>query len=188
MQSDGTTGAAELFVADEESRIVLDSIRRIVQLLRRSANLSEKRFGLSAAQLFVLHKLVDVESLSVGELAGRTLTSQSSVSEVVQKLVTAGYVGRVRSTRDARSVVLSLTDSGRSIISKAPIAPQDYLLAGLRRMPPRDRRQLARLLSRLVKETGMIDVVPTMLFEDERETPDPPRSTEKGPEPVQPTA
>lgn len=152
---------------DEECKIVLDSVRRLVQLLRRSANVSEKRWGLSAAQLFVLHKLSDAQSLSVGELAERTLTSQSSVSEVVQKLVTAGYVARVRSTRDARSVELSLTDAGRKIIEKSPVAPQDYILAGLKRMPPRDCRQLARLLSRLVKETGMINVTPTMLFEDE---------------------
>src|SRR6185437_16198076 len=81
----------------DECRIVLDSIRRIVQLLRRSANVSEKTLGLSAAQLFVLHKLTDAKSLSVGDLAERTLTSQSSVSEVVQKLVAGGLVARVRS-------------------------------------------------------------------------------------------
>lgn len=152
---------------DDESRVILDSIRRIVQLLRRTANASEKQCGLSAAQVFVLHKLTDAASLSVGELAARTLTSQSSVSEVVQKLVGAGYVARERSTRDGRSVQLSLTDAGRSIVAKAPIAPQDYLLAALKRMPPRDRRQLARLLSRLVKETGVVNLPATMIFEDD---------------------
>jgi len=155
----------------DDCRSILDSVRRIVQLLRRSSNATEKRVGLSAAQLFILHKLEDAERLSVGELAERTLTSQSSVSEVVQKLVTAGYVSRVRSTRDARSVELSLTDSGRETIRSAPMAPQDALLAGLNRMPPRDRKQLARLLGRLVKETGMVEVVPKMFFADEDERP-----------------
>lgn len=150
----------------EDSRVVLDSIRRIVQLLRRTSNQSERRMGLSAAQLFVLHKLRDVERLSVGELAARTLTSQSSVSEVVQKLVTAGHVARARSARDGRSVELSLTELGRKLIENAPIAPQDYILAGLSRMPPRERRQLGRLLSRLVKETGMVNVEPQMVSFD----------------------
>jgi DNA-binding MarR family transcriptional regulator len=162
------------FQPDEECRLVLDSIRRIVQVLRRSANVSEKQHGLSSAQLFVLHKLADAQSLSVGELADRTLTSQSSVSEVVQKLVTTGAVARVRSTRDARSVELSLTEAGRNILKTAPAAPQDYLLAALKRMPPRDRKQLSRLLGRLVKETGMVNVTmrPHMLFEDEVEHAD----------------
>jgi DNA-binding MarR family transcriptional regulator len=160
------------FHSDDESRVVIDSVRRIVQLLRRSANASEKQMGLSAAQLFVLHKLADAQSLSVGDLAERTLTSQSSVSEVVQKLVVAGLVDRTRSKRDGRSVELTLTDSGRQVLGRAPVAPQDYLLAGLNRMPPRDRKQLARLLGRLVRETGMANItLPSkMMFEEESET------------------
>jgi DNA-binding MarR family transcriptional regulator len=163
---------------DDGSRVVLDSIRRIVQLLRRSANASEKHLGISSAQLFVLHKLADVKSLSVGDLAQRTLTSQSSVSEVVQKLVTAGFVTRTRSTRDARSVDLSLTEAGKAILHKAPVAPQDYILAGLNRMPPRDRKQLARLLGRLVKETGVVNVTlsPKMIFQEDDADSFPPES------------
>jgi DNA-binding MarR family transcriptional regulator len=172
MDNSSPQGQASELHADEESRTVLDSVRRIVQLLRRSANVSEKQVGLSSAQIFVLHKLADVTTLSVGELAERTLTSQSSVSEVVQKLVTRGFVARTRSVRDARSVELSLTDAGRQLLSRAPVAPQDTLLAGLNRMPPRDRKQLARLLGRLVKETGMVNVTlsPKMLFEEEDES------------------
>ncbi|HWE96408.1 MAG TPA: MarR family winged helix-turn-helix transcriptional regulator [Tepidisphaeraceae bacterium] len=160
-------GARSEQQVEDECRTALDSIRRIVQLLRRTAPTGGAGAGLSAAQLFVLRKLADVQSLSVGELAGRTLTSQSSVSEVVQKLVTAGLVTRVRSPRDARSVELSLTEAGQNTLRLAPVAPQDYLIAGLKRMPPRDRRQLCRLLGRLVKETGMVDVTPRMLFDEE---------------------
>jgi DNA-binding MarR family transcriptional regulator len=161
------SGARSEIQVEDECRVALDSIRRIVQLLRRTAQPGDTGAGLSAAQLFVLRKLSGEQSLSVGELAERTLTSQSSVSEVVQKLVTAGLVMRVRSPRDARSVELSLTEAGQGALRHAPAAPQDYLIAGLKRMPPRDRRQLCRLLGRLVKETGMVDVVPRMLFADE---------------------
>lgn len=142
----------------DDSRQIMDALRRIVQLLRRTSNVAEKQAGMSAAQLFVLHKLADAGRLTVGELAERTLTSQSSVSEVVQKLVTAGLVERTRSSSDARSVILSLSEAGRKAVESSPAAPQDYLLAALHRMPPRDRKQLARLMTRLVKETGMIDL------------------------------
>ena len=150
----------------DESRDVLDAIRRIVQVLRRSAQAAEKRVGLSAAQLFVLHKLAETQSLSVGDLAQRTATSQSSVSEVVQRLVTSGLVARQRSARDARAVELSLSESGRALITKAPEAVQDQLLEGLSHMPARDRRQLAKLLNRLLQEMGMGNVPAKMLFEE----------------------
>src|SRR3989440_12814736 len=85
-------------------RSVFDSIRRIVRVLRLSARHTEKTFGLSAAQLFVLHKLAEHDAPQTpGDLAGKALTDQSSVSVVVQRLVDRGYVQRVRSTQDGRS-------------------------------------------------------------------------------------
>src|SRR4051794_12576310 len=41
----------------QSARLVFDSIRRIVRVLRLSARHTEKEFGLSAAQLFVVQKL-----------------------------------------------------------------------------------------------------------------------------------
>ena len=58
---------------------VLDSIRRIVRLLREGTRASEDAVGLSAAQLFVLQKLDPAVPLSLNELAARTLMHQSSV-------------------------------------------------------------------------------------------------------------
>jgi len=151
----------------EQSREVLDAIRRLVQVIRRSAQAAERRVGLSAAQLFVLRKLAEVQILSVGELAIRTATSQSSVSEVVQRLVTAGLVQRQRSARDGRSVELSLSDAGRALVDKAPQAIQDHILEGLSRMPGRDRAELARLINNLLQETGIAQGPAKMLFEEE---------------------
>jgi DNA-binding MarR family transcriptional regulator len=151
----------------EESREVLDAIRRLVQVIRRSAQAAEKRVGLSSAQLFVLRKLSEVQSLSVGELAVRTATSQSSVSEVVQRLVTSALVSRQRSPRDGRSVELSLTDSGRTLVEKAPQAIQDHILDGLSRMPGRDRVELSRLINRLLQETGIAQGPIKMLLEED---------------------
>jgi len=154
----------------EASREVLDAIRRIVQVLRKTAQAAEKRVGLSAAQLFVVRKLLETDALSVGELALRTATSQSSVSEVVQRLVTAGLVTRIRSARDARSVELSLTDAGRELAAKSPEAVQDRVLEALDRMRASDRAQLAKLLALLLEEIGIAHTPAKMLFEDGKPT------------------
>jgi DNA-binding MarR family transcriptional regulator len=152
----------------EDSRNVLDAIRRIVQVLRKTAQTAEKKVGLSAAQLFVVRKLAETQMLSVGELAQRTATSQSSVSEVVQRLVTSGLVSRQRSARDARSVELTLTETGRELAARSPAAVQDSVLEGLNRMNPNDRKQLSRLLGILMDEVGIAHISPTMLFEEEK--------------------
>jgi len=152
----------------DDSRNVLDSIRRIVQVLRKTAQTAEKKVGLSAAQLFVVRKLAETQMLSVGELAQRTATSQSSVSEVVQRLVTSGLVSRQRSARDARSVELTLTEAGRELAARSPAAVQDTVLEALNRMNPNDRKQLSRLLGILMDEVGIAHISPTMLFEEEK--------------------
>src|SRR5262245_58016101 len=88
----------------DDIRRVLDAIRRVVRVLRVSAVEAERTLGLSAAQLFVLHKLGDGQSVSVNELAERTHTHQSSVSVVAQRLVDGGLVRRQESAADGRRV------------------------------------------------------------------------------------
>src|SRR4051794_22052590 len=94
----------------DDVRAVLDSIRRIVRELRLSSRAAEKHVGLSGAQLFVLQKLAEGGcALSLNELADRTLTHQSSVSVVVQKLAERRLIKTFRSSQDGRRVELSLT-------------------------------------------------------------------------------
>jgi DNA-binding MarR family transcriptional regulator len=153
--------------SNRDARSVLDSIRRIVRTLRVSSRQAEQDVGLSGAQLFVMQKLGDEAALSVNELAARTLTHQSSVSVVVQRLIARGFVKRAPSKKDGRSVLLSLTPAGRRVLAGAPGAAQDRIIAGLTRMPSPSRRQLAGLLERLIAESGLADVVPGMMFEEE---------------------
>jgi len=149
-----------------EARSILDAIRRIVQALRLSDRAAERQAGISGAQLFVLEKLAAAQGpLSVNELADATLTHQSSVSVVVQKLEQRGLVTRVRNTRDARRVELSLTPQARKLLRKAPQATQDKIISAINAMPPSQRKQLAKLLESLSQSLGG-DAAPSMLFED----------------------
>ena len=115
-------------------RGVLDSIRRVVRVLRVGSRDAEKKVGLSGAQLFVLQKLSETKTLSVNELAERTHTHQSSVSVVVQRLVDQGLAARKKSPKDARQVRLSVTRAGRTILRSAPAAAPEQLIDALSRM------------------------------------------------------
>jgi DNA-binding MarR family transcriptional regulator len=146
---------------------ILDSFRRIIRMLRVASRATEKEYGLSAAQLFVLHALANAPALSLNEVAERTRTHQSSVSVVVQKLVERGLVARDPVPGDARRMALSLTPAARRLIVDAPDAPSERLISALERMTPTSRTRLASSLSRLVGELGADEGPATMLFEDE---------------------
>jgi DNA-binding MarR family transcriptional regulator len=150
---------------DRSSREVLDAIRRIARALREASRASERSLGLSAAQVFVLHRLAGAPALSMNELAERTLTHQSSVSVVVSKLCDRGLVARSASESDARRVEVSLTRQGRTLIERVPAAAQDRLIAGLARIGDRRRRLLAAGLRQLVDAMAPAGEPTEMFFE-----------------------
>jgi DNA-binding MarR family transcriptional regulator len=152
--------------AADEIREVLDSIRRIVRLLRLSSREAEREVGLTGAQLFVLQKLAEAKMLSVNELAEITHTHQSSVSVVAQALVDKGLVSRARAEDDARRLELTLTPAARALVRKAPGAAQDRLIEALERLSGPTRSQLSKSLARLVEEAGLGDEEAPMIFED----------------------
>lgn len=150
---------------DPSVRQSLDAIRRIVQALRLTAREAEKRVGLSAAQLFVLQKLGEAGRLTINELAARTHTHQSSVSVVVQRLARRNLVTRRRSDNDRRAVEAALTPTGRALLERAPQAAQERLVVALQALPLGQRKRLAALLTRVVRQTGLSSARPELFFE-----------------------
>ncbi len=144
----------------------MDRLRQIVRALRLSARAAEKRDGISAAQLFVLQKLDGAKAASLGELAARTATDQSSVSVVVSRLVERHLVRRVESKDDARRVEIRLTRSGQALLRRSPQAAQVHLVRALARLSIARRRALAHGLDALVLHMRLRQE-PRMFFEEE---------------------
>ncbi len=142
----------------------LRALRRLVRALRLADRAAESRLGLSAAQLFVLERLEEGPVGSMAELAGRTLTDASSVSVVVQRLSERGLVVRATAPDDARRTTLRLSASGRKLLGSAPRSPQADLLVSLEHLTAVERRELERLLERVVRGMGIDDNAPTPMF------------------------
>lgn len=145
---------------------VLDAMRRIIRDLRQSSRLSERRFGIGGAQLFVLQQLADSPADSVNELADRTYTHQSSVSVVIRRLVEQGLVVRRPATDDRRRRELRLSPAGKRLVARAPVTAQVRLIHALRGLPEAQLTTLERLLKRVVKSMGAAHEPPEMLFAD----------------------
>ena len=149
-----------------EVQVILDDLRRIVRALREWSQAAVESVGLTGAQLFVLDAIADAPAISLNQLAARTRTHQSTVSEVVSRLVERGLVRRVTSAKDARKIELALTRTGRTRLDRAPTAPQTRLIAALERLSPRDRARLSESLSHLVATMNLADESPQMFFEE----------------------
>jgi MarR family transcriptional regulator, lower aerobic nicotinate degradation pathway regulator len=157
---------AHISAAAQDTRAVLDSVRRIVQTLHESSRRAERHVGLTGAQLFVLQNLADSPDLSLNELAARTRTHQSSVSTVVTRLVERRFVVRSRSAADARRIALRLTARGRRLIDAAPDVAQARLIRAIERLPIGRRRALARSLDALTRAMALADERAVMFFDD----------------------
>ena len=149
-----------------EGKRILNSIRQLVRALRLFDREAQTRHGISAAQVFVLHALQEEEGLSLSDLAERTATDQSSVSTVVQKLVTIGYVSRTPRKEDRRQMEIRLTPKGRTVVRKTPPPAQQKILAAVDAMSPRDRKALAELMEAFVEGFGVRGKKTPMMFEE----------------------
>ena len=143
----------------------LDSLRRVVHALRTATRASERAFGLSAAQLFVLRQLSVTSGQSLSDLAVLTRTTQSSISEVVARLVRDGLVSRAPSSRDRRRAELSLTTAGEAVLANAPETIQERLLRGFESLDEEGQRAVADGLESWLTASGLDDVAPALFFE-----------------------
>lgn len=154
-------------VVDEtaEAARAMDSLRRVVHALNIATRASERAFGVSAAQLFVLRQLAVRSGQSLSDLAARARTTPSSISEVVARLVRRGLIERRPSTDDRRRAELSLTDRGRTTLAKAPETVQERLLLGFDQLDGSSRAALADLLEVWLTASGLDNVAPALFFE-----------------------
>src|SRR5512141_3390272 len=99
-----------------EANRAMDGLRRIVRALRVGNIRAEASHGISSAQLFALRAIDAQPGGSLRDLADRTLTSQSTASEGVARLVAQGLITRVSSAEDRRRIELRVSGDGRKIL------------------------------------------------------------------------
>ena len=148
---------------------VFNALRRLVHTLHTASRDTERRLGVTGAQLFVLTQLRLSPSLSINALAERTMTHQSTVSVVVQRLVDRKLVMKTRSSEDRRRVELSLTPAGTALLRRAPEVFQVRLLGAIEQLTESDRAVLARTVSQIVTSLGgNADAPASFMFETTR--------------------
>jgi DNA-binding MarR family transcriptional regulator len=138
----GTDGDA----ADE----LAQAFKRALAALRRLRARENQCPGeLTYAQYSLLFCLRDQSELSLRELADLAELSPASATEMLDGLAAAGLVHRVRSARDRRVVLTSLTDSGRALVEGHRARVEPRLRGALSRFSDQELLTAAAVLDRL---------------------------------------
>jgi DNA-binding MarR family transcriptional regulator len=107
--------------------------------------------GLRRPHFLVLSALAERGAASQAALGRRLLIDRSEMHDLLSELEQRGHVARVRDQHDRRRMLVDLTPAGARALNrldKQVQSAQDTLLAPL---PTSDRRELERLLARLVE-------------------------------------
>ncbi|HET7627657.1 MAG TPA: MarR family transcriptional regulator [Bacillales bacterium] len=126
---------------DEVLRSIRKLNRALFQLLREAADLSDA----TAVQLMVLKTLSKQPDISLSELADHLQLGNSTMSGVVERLVTSGLIVRERSKEDRRTIVMRLTEAGMAKQEEA-FGEDAYLTKRLSKILELPDEQLVLLL------------------------------------------
>jgi DNA-binding MarR family transcriptional regulator len=110
---------------------------------------------LSLRQISCLDLIQRLEEPTPSDLARELGITKPSVSALVARLLTAGFIRKERSHRDARSFHLHLSDKGAELMDahlRSHEAIAQHLLAGLNAY---EQQQLAVLLAKVAEHTAI---------------------------------
>lgn len=104
---------------------------------------------ISLTQYFILFKLSRDTALPVFSFAKYYPLSRPSFTNSIDRLVSRGLVTRKRGTKDRRTVLVSITASGKKLIGNLQKTRLKFLHSYFNRLPSAKRHALAELLAAL---------------------------------------
>lgn len=142
----------------------LISIRRILRASDIHAKRLGKVTGLKTSQLLVLQSLEEFGEMTVGQIAAKVNLAQASTTALVDKLQAMQLVTRERGDTDKRKVFVRLTDQGRAILDRAPMALHDRFSDNFNSLEEWEQTFLIAALQRVsgMMDASDIDVAPVL--------------------------
>ncbi len=105
--------------------------------------------ALTRAQVKLLQLVAHTDARTISDVAAFLGISTAAASKSVDRLVRRGFFHRQEAPGDRRSIHLSLTDEGRSILSAFTVARDRALSEFFEPVPPEDLKKAAEVLDRL---------------------------------------
>jgi len=126
-------------------------------LLARASHVVYKEFdgqvreaGLAPLEWRVLATLSDGDGLTIGELAGKVLAKQPTLTKLVQRMVKAGLVRRTDDGADLRRTLVFETAQGRKLVEGLLARAKRHEAVILRSFAARDVHALKEMLRAVI--------------------------------------
>lgn len=129
--------------------LIVASIRRILRAVDLHSRHLMEAHGITAPQLATLAEAERLGRGTISALARAVHLSQPTVSGVLDRLEMRDLVRRERSSHDRRSVVVRVTDQGRTLLRESPSLLQDRFRTELSRLEDWERHWLLSALERI---------------------------------------
>lgn len=133
----------------------LRALRRIL----RAADLSNRQLagatGLTPSQLLLLREIGERGETTPSELSAAVQFSQATITNICDRLVSAGLVARHRGEQDKRRIFLTATEAGREAIETAPDLLQSRFTKTFSALPQWEQAMILAGLERLGDVLGI---------------------------------
>ena len=140
------------YAGTETEKRALDTfikLSRAAESVNRRVNEHLRDHDLSVSQFGVLEALYHLGPLPVGQVADKILRSSANLTLVVDNLVKRELVTRERRADDRRTVQISLTDAGQTLIAAIMPAHVAGVVDAFTALSPDELTTLAGLCRRL---------------------------------------
>lgn len=134
---------------------ILLNVRKIMRAIDMHSSHLARQYGLTSPQLICLKKLTEGGETTPGVLARSVHLSHATVTGIINRLEKKGLVERTRSIEDGRSFLISITDSGRSMVESSPSMIQEHFMKELSKVTEWEK---SMILSSLQRVTALLSV------------------------------
>ena len=112
-----------------------------------------KKLGITYTQYIVFMVLWEQDGIPVGTLGKRLHLDNGTLTPLLKKMESAGYVTRTRSREDERVVIVSLTDKGWAMRDQAADIPTQ--VGSCIQLDPDEAQTLYSLLYRIMEQNEL---------------------------------
>ncbi len=134
---------------DKYADDVLIAIRRIIRSVDIHSRELLRTVGLTGPQLVVLRDILSHDRSSISELSKRVSLSQATVTAILDRLESKGYVLRERAQEDRRKTWVKATREGTRLAKSGPSLLQENFLERFNNLEDWEQTQLLTSLNRV---------------------------------------
>lgn len=141
----GSAAVADEFAAQANS--VLSDIRGLIRASDIHSKRMQRMTGLTTAQALVIRAIGELGEVTTRAVSTEVALSQATVTTVLDRLESNGFIERYRSAKDRRVVHAKLTEKGRSIEAAMPDLLDEKFMARFADLPTKRRKEISSALA-----------------------------------------